>query len=60
MKNSSYDFFFTVYNSVHAYAFFELDTPKKYMGIIVEYWQYAKEKVRQNFFFVFFYPYGMS
>jgi hypothetical protein len=26
-----------VYNVVHAYAFFELDTPKKYMGIIIEY-----------------------
>ena len=50
-------FSLAVYN---AYAFFELEPPKKYMGIIIEYWQYAKKEVRQNFFFVFFYPYGMS
>jgi len=30
-------FSLAVYNSVHVYAFFELDTPKKYMGIIIEY-----------------------
>ena len=47
-----------IYNAVHAYAFFELDIPKKYMGIIIEYGPYSKEEVREDYFFCPFYPYG--
>ena len=45
-------------NAVHAYAFFELDIPQKYMGIIIEYGPYSKEEVRKDYFFSPFYPYG--
>ena len=39
-------------NAVHAYAFFELDAPQKYMGIIIEYGPYSKNEVRKDYFFV--------
>ena len=45
-------------NAVHAYTFFELDIPQKYMGIIFEYGPYKKEEVRKDYFFSPFYPYG--
>ena len=44
-------------NLVHAYAFFELDIPQKYMGIIIEYGPYSKEEVREDYYFSPFYPY---
>ena len=45
-------------NAVHAYAFFELDAPQKYMGIIIEYGPYSKNEVRKDYFFCPFYPFG--
>ena len=45
-------------NAVHAYAFFELDVPQKYMGIIIEYGPYSKNEVREDYFFCPFYPFG--
>ena len=47
-----------IYNAVHAYTFFELDIPQKYMGIIFEYGPYSKEEVREDYFYCPFYPYG--
>lgn len=45
-------------NAVHAYAFFELDVPQKYMGIIIEYGPYSENEVRKDYFFCPFYPFG--
>ena len=44
-------------NAVHSYAFFELDVPQKYMGIIIEYGPYSKNEVREDYFFCPFYPF---
>ena len=45
-------------NLVHAYAYFELDIPQKYMGIIFEYGPYSKEEFREDYYFSPFYPFG--
>ena len=45
-------------NAVHAYAFFELDVPQKYLGVIIEYGPYSNNEVREDYFFCPFYPYG--
>lgn len=45
-------------NAVHAYAFFELDIPKRYMGVIIEYGPYSKTEVREDYFYCPYYPFG--
>ena len=45
-------------NAVHTYAFFELDAPQKYMGIIIEYGPYSRNEFRNDCFFCPFYPFG--